>query len=165
MLFPKEMNKNVVIVVHTVVTVFLISVFVLPLNKMQIFDIVYGIFTLITLGFVMYILIKAIKNRRQGSLFSFIGLSFILGATILDFVSMLSILPAAAVVAIGEYLPIRHAAYYSCAGVAAGLIGWFFVRDVVDASHLYVIVPTGALAGFVYWLAAGRCAGKARGSR
>ncbi len=85
--------------------------------------------------------------------------------TILEFVSMLSILPAAAVVAIGEYLPIRHAAYYSCAGVAAGLIGWFFVRDVIDASHLYVIVPTGAFAGFVYWLAAGRCAGRARGSR
>ena len=105
-----------------------------------------------------YLLIESSHSCRE--------LLFIFLVT-LYLVAVLSILPATAVVALGEYLSIRHMGYYASGGIAAGLFGWiniiggFSAAQGANVNDLYMITLGGAFGGFIYWLAAGRHAGKA----
>ena len=79
-------------------------------------------------------------------------------------------LPALALIAIAEAFDIRSIFYYALGGAAIGLIAWFGtnmsvqIEETTDmppvAFGLQLVAASGIIAGFVYWLIAGRSAGK-----
>ena len=77
--------------------------------------------------------------------------------------ALLCSVPALVVVAISEFVPLSNWPFYTVSGAAIGvailvvLFGpGFYGADVVT---FLVGLATGAVAGFIYWLIAGRSAG------
>jgi len=68
--------------------------------------------------------------------------------------------------ALGEWQHVRQLMYYALIGIAIAMAGWFALY-VSEAGRLTIANPyalvayfmTGLIAGFAYWLAAGRFAG------
>lgn len=89
------------------------------------------------------------------------------------FVSGFAFLPAVLVAAIGEAMPIRTSLFYALAGAAIGFIAYVSLGGF-DAAALSVdgftrreteiAIAAGIVAGLVYWLLAGRNAGRWRES-
>jgi hypothetical protein len=89
------------------------------------------------------------------------------------FVSGFAFLPAALAAAIAEMVPIRSSLFYALAGAAIGVVayatlGGFDVAalsiDGYTRRETEVAVAAGIVAGLVYWLLAGRNAGRWRES-
>ncbi len=88
-------------------------------------------------------------------------------------ISYFAFVPALAVVVIAEYLAWRDWLAYALAGGGTGLAVALFVRSekgigtvhIADPGALAAIAGAGMLAGIVYWMAAGRRAGRAAGKR
>lgn len=86
------------------------------------------------------------------------------------FVGAYAFLPAVALIAIAETFDIRSIFYYALGGAAIGLIAYFGSNIAVQleattdlppvAFGLQLVAASGIVAGFVYWLIAGRNAGK-----
>jgi hypothetical protein len=78
---------------------------------------------------------------------------------------MVSFVPALVAILIAEFLAWRSIFYYLAAGGVVGAIAWHLTTawDGLDfADHLLALcLAAGFVAGFVYWLAAGRDAGPA----
>lgn len=78
---------------------------------------------------------------------------------------MVSFVPALVAILIAEFLAWRSIFYYLAAGGIVGAIGWQMTTawDGLDfTDHLLALcLAAGFVAGFVYWLAAGRDAGPA----
>lgn len=89
------------------------------------------------------------------------------GSDILGFIIMITavstLIPGAIIISVAEYRSITHPLYYILAGICCGFIGWlaFLARDSGFIGFFSLILPSGALGGIVYWLAAGRRAGSA----
>ncbi len=86
---------------------------------------------------------------------------------VFPFVAMLAFVPAAAAILIAEIFRIRSWIYYSIVGGVAAFLavssGEMYERTVEEPYvelSLFLLVP-GLVAGLVYWLIAGRGAGKA----
>jgi hypothetical protein len=79
-------------------------------------------------------------------------------------------LPALALIGIAEAFDIRSIFYYALGGAAIGLLGYFGtnmsgqLEETTDlppvAFGLQLVAAAGIIAGFVYWLIAGRKAGR-----
>ncbi len=79
-------------------------------------------------------------------------------------------LPALALIAVAETFDIRSIFYYALAGAAIGLFAYFGSNLAVEleettdlppvAFGLQLVAASGIIAGFVYWLLAGRRAGR-----
>jgi hypothetical protein len=89
------------------------------------------------------------------------------------FVSGFAFLPAAVAAAVAEMVPIRGSLFYALAGAAIGFIayvslGGFDVAalgiDGYTRRETEIAVAAGIVAGLVYWLLAGRNAGRWRDS-
>lgn len=78
--------------------------------------------------------------------------------------------PALALIAIAEAFDIRSIFYYALGGAAIGLLAYFGtnmsiqIEETTDmppvAFGLQLVAASGIIAGFVYWLIAGRRAGR-----
>jgi hypothetical protein len=72
---------------------------------------------------------------------------------------ILSSLPAAFVIWLGEWLRIRSVLFYACAGSAIGtLICALIFRMMFPFSIVFTVA--GGMAGIAYWFAAGKYAGE-----
>jgi hypothetical protein len=82
------------------------------------------------------------------------------------FISLFSLLPAILVIAVAEAFRLRSAVFYAAAGGAlafAYCYGFGFTGDHMDfpmAVLVQAFVASGIVAGLVYWLIAGRNAGR-----
>jgi len=100
----------------------------------------------------------------QGAINLILGFGFVL-------VSGFALLPAAMIALVTEVFSIRHVLAYAVGGALAGLFCYlgFIPFDTVNMTfngivrrHLEVMVGAGILGGVVYWLIAGRNAGRWR---
>lgn len=107
--------------------------------------------------------------------------SYIFEASLYGFLVTLqySFIPSAVAIFIAEWNAIRSLSFYLLSGLLAGFIAWalfgsFYVyhatgpRNLIDwewaLMHLRPLsLITGPLSGYVYWLIAGRNAGKTQG--
>lgn len=87
-----------------------------------------------------------------------------------SFVGFAAFLPALALIAIAETFDIRTIFYYAIGGAAIGLFAYYgsnisvALENTTDlppvAFGLQLVAAAGIIGGFVYWLAAGRKAGR-----
>lgn len=100
------------------------------------------------------------------------ALQWLIGLALI-FVSGFALLPALVLVLITEALSIRSALAYALGGAVVGLCAYLslvpFDSDAmrfatVDHRQLEVMTGAGILAGLVYWIVAGRSAGRWRGA-
>lgn len=83
-------------------------------------------------------------------------------------------LPALVLIGIAEWLDIRTVFYYALGGAAIGLLAYFGsnvsaqLEETTDlppvAFGLQLVAASGIVAGFAYWLIAGRKAGRWKGA-
>ncbi len=83
-----------------------------------------------------------------------------------------AMLPALALIALAEVLDIRTFLYYAIAGAALGWLAYFGsafgvrieeTTDIAPVTHgAEIVVAAGIVAGLVYWIFAGRNAGRWR---
>jgi len=99
-LFESDFRRLLVLICVGVVTLLNITVFIFPLKQFKIFDNIYGGVAVLFLSYILLVLIRAIKNKSHGSVFSFIGLAFVLVATLLDMV----LPPGSNVIPIGIFI-------------------------------------------------------------
>jgi len=95
---------------------------------------------------------------------------FFVGFFTTGMVGAYAFLPALVLIGIGEWLDIRSIFYYALGGAAIGLLAYFGsnmsvqIEEATDmppvAFGLQLVVASGIIAGFVYWLIAGRRAGR-----
>lgn len=83
-IYKSHFNKKVFLAFIGAITCFTILVFLLPLNKLASLDIAFLLLAVVYFIYLMYVVISSIKAGVQGSVFSFIGISFILGTILLD---------------------------------------------------------------------------------
>lgn len=86
------------------------------------------------------------------------------------FVGAYAFLPAVVLIVLAETFDIRSIFYYALGGAAIGLVAYFGsnisvrLEETTDlppvAFGLQLVAASGIIAGFVYWLIAGRKAGK-----
>jgi hypothetical protein len=89
-----------------------------------------------------------------------------------SFAGAVAYLPAFLTVTLAEALSIRSFLYYGTAGAAIGLLGYFGsnissrledTTDITPVAHsLELVAAAGIIGGLVYWLMAGRNAGRWR---
>lgn len=95
---------------------------------------------------------------------------FFVGFFTTGLVGAYAFLPALALIGIAEAFDIRSIFYYALGGAAIGLLGYFGtnmsvqIEETTDmppvAFGLQLVLASGIIAGFVYWMIAGRSAGK-----
>lgn len=89
-----------------------------------------------------------------------------------SFVGAVAFLPTLILVVVGEAMRFRSILYYGFAGAAVGLASYFGsnvelqlenTTDITPVMHpLELAAAAGIIGGLVYWLIAGRTAGRAR---
>lgn len=87
------------------------------------------------------------------------------------FVSWLALMPALVAIVLAEALSLRSVLYYALAGAAIGAVAYWSLGnfdpsllriDSAERREIEIMVGAGIVAGFVYWLIAGRTAGRWR---
>lgn len=103
----------------------------------------------------------------QGALQWLVGLALI-------FISGFALLPALVMVLVTEAFNIRSLLVYALGGAMVGLCAYLSLVPfdseamrftAIDHRQLEVMTGAGILAGLVYWIVAGRSAGRWRGAR
>jgi len=89
-----------------------------------------------------------------------------------SFIGASAFVPALLLIGIGEAVPLRSVLYYAVAGAVVGLASYFGsnvemrlenTTDVAPVFHpLQLAAAAGIIGGFVFWLLAGRNAGRWR---
>ena len=100
---------------------------------------------------------------------------FIVAFFATGFAGAFSILPALVLIGLAEGFNIRTFLYYAAAGAALGYLAYFSsgfgirfeeTTDIAPVTHpVELIVASGIAGGLMYWLLAGRNAGRWRGSQ
>ncbi len=99
-LFKNEHKLWIVLVYLSLVPLFAASVFILPMHKLEPLDYFFLTVSMIYFIYITTLLIRAIRRNVQGSIFSFVGIAFIIGSVVLDV-----ILPAGTnVISIGIFV-------------------------------------------------------------
>jgi hypothetical protein len=98
--------------------------------------------------------------------FTFFAVSFFTTSL----VSIYAFVPALVLIAIAEAFDIRSIFYYALGGAALGLLAYYgsdfsvVIENATDmppiAFGMQLVAASGIIAGFVYWLIAGRRAGR-----
>jgi hypothetical protein len=128
------------------------------------------IFALLAAGIALAIGVMApelvIMSADPVEKFAFFAIAFF--AT--SFVGATAFVPAAILIAIGETFDIRSIFYYALGGALIAAIAWYMadisvqLENTTDLSPirygLQLVVASGIIGGFVYWLLAGRKAGR-----
>lgn len=83
-LFKQQNIKPFVLTVLGLLIAFCIAVFMVPENKLPTLDYIFLIITVIYFFYLLIILVFAIRKDSQGSVYSFIGVSFLLGSVLFD---------------------------------------------------------------------------------
>ncbi len=99
-LFKKETTKSFIYTILGILVLFMVAVFIVPMKTLITLD---SIFLVIAISYFIYllaILIRCIKKNVPGSIFSFIGIAFILGSVLLDLV----LPPGTMVIPIGIFI-------------------------------------------------------------
>jgi hypothetical protein len=87
------------------------------------------------------------------------------------FVTWLALMPALLAIVVGEAFSLRSVLYYALAGAAIGAIAYWSLGsfdpsllriDGATRREVEIMIGAGIVAGFVYWLIAGRTAGRWR---
>jgi len=100
------------------------------------------------------------------------ALQWLIGLALI-FVSGFALLPALVLVLVTEALSIRSALAYALGGAVVGLCAYLSLVPfdseamrfaTIDHRQLEVMTGAGILAGLVYWIVAGRGAGRWRGA-
>lgn len=87
------------------------------------------------------------------------------------FVTWLALMPALLAIVVGEAFSLRSVLYYALAGAAIGAIAYWSLGsfdpsllrvDGATRREIEIMIGAGIVAGFVYWLIAGRTAGRWR---
>ncbi len=82
------------------------------------------------------------------------------------FISLLALLPAIAVIALAEAFRLRSILFYAAAGGLEALVLCYGIgllddtRDLLAMPFVQAFAASGIVAGLVYWLLAGRNAGR-----
>jgi len=85
-LFHEDFNKWVIRLIVGIVVLLNLTIVFLSTKIYYVFDQLYGYVALAFLIYVIYVLILAMKRKRQGSIFSFVGLTFVLCTTIAELI-------------------------------------------------------------------------------
>jgi diguanylate cyclase (GGDEF)-like protein len=99
-LFKQEHIKWVVLSFLTTIILFTTAIFVVPMSVLRMLDFGFLGMAILFFTYLLLILIKCIKKNIHGSIFSFIGISFILGSVMLDAV----LPPGTIVIPIGIFI-------------------------------------------------------------
>jgi len=99
-LFEDDFHRIVIYINIAVVTLLNLTVFVFPIDKFKLFDNLYMGIAASFLLYILFVLIVAIRKKRRGSVYSFIGLAFVVCATFGDMV----VPPGSNLISIGIFM-------------------------------------------------------------
>lgn len=99
-LFPEESHPWVSRGLLGLVILFTVGVFTVPTYGLFHFDTLYLAVALAYFAYLLAVLVKAIRRNRQGGVFSFLGISFIVGAVLIDMVMP----PGSRIISVGVFV-------------------------------------------------------------
>jgi len=84
-MFLKHFSKIVVKIILGIVLLLIVAAIFIPMQNLAIADTIFLGASVLFFLYMIFILFRAIRVQTQGSIFAFIGISFILGTIIVDF--------------------------------------------------------------------------------
>ncbi|CAN5781828.1 ATP-binding protein [soil metagenome] len=72
-LYPKDTHKNVIIAIATICLLFTMVALVLPSSVFSMFVNAFLLFSFFNIGYVLFVFIKAYRNKRTGATYSLLG--------------------------------------------------------------------------------------------